>query len=158
MSDATVPTVRVSGCGVVRILSCILFLTDTGLGLRQLATQLFPRKGACHLTWFLIGLLGFEFWFPLYLLPGTPTRLAWYTTVLCFGVFACVSAYTGFLGEGGFGCFGTVVVNSRYTAATDVALVSMSLSCRPGEATPDSKRAWRLCFESLRTGILQGLN
>ena len=89
---------------------------------------------------------------------GGARRLAWRAAVLCFTVFACVSAYKGLLGEASCGCFGKVAVNPWYTFALDVALVGLLLGFPPGQTTPGSKRAWRLPgWACVCTAVLVGV-
>jgi len=144
MSDADVHAARFTGYDVVRILLGLVLLTAAGLKGHQLATEPILATGVLHSRWFLVGLVEFELCFALWLLAGTTPRLAWRAAVLCFGAFACMSAYMGISGEGSCGCFGRVAVNPWHTFTLDVTLVGVLLLYPPGKTTSGSKRPWRL--------------
>lgn len=67
---------------------------------------------------FLICQVEFELALGMWLLSGVFKRLAWLASVLCFGLFCCMTLYKGLAGEASCGCFGVVKVNPWMTLLT----------------------------------------
>ena len=135
------PASHVACYDAVRVLVAVVLLTTAGLKGYQLATEPVRAAGLFESRWFLIGLVELELCFGLWLLSGSRPKLAWRAAVLCFGVFACVSAFKGVSGEASCGCFGRVSVNPWYTFALDLGLMGLLVAFPPARAPG---RTWRI--------------
>ncbi len=114
-----------AGYDIVRgVLAAILLISATLKGY-QLATDPLSGLGLLHSRWFLIFVVEAEFCFALWLLSGRAPRLTWDVALLCFGTFACMSAYKGIAGDASCGCFGKVQVNPWHTFGMDIAIVGL---------------------------------
>lgn len=72
----------------------------------------------------------------LWLLSGLWKRLAWWVSLLCFGLFCGVTLYKALTGAASCGCFGQIQLNPWITlAAIDVPAVLLLLFFR-GETSP----------------------
>jgi len=121
---------------VLRILG-LLLLTAAVLKGHELLTVPVANRGLWTWRPFLIFQAECELALGLWLLSGLFKRLAWLATLLCFGLFCCVTLYKSLTGAASCGCFGTVHVNPWLTlSAIDLpAVVALTLFRPPLSST-----------------------
>jgi len=107
----------------------LLLLTAAVLKGHELLTVPVANGGLWMWRPFLIFQVEFELALGFWLLSGVFKRLAWLATLLCFGLFCCVTLYKALTGAASCGCFGTVHVNPWLTLlAIDLpAVVALTL-------------------------------
>jgi len=89
----------------------LLLLTAAVLKGHELLTVPVANRGLWTWRPLLIFQVEFEVALGFWLLSGIFKRLAWLATLLCFGLFCCVTLYKALTGATSCGCFGTVHVN-----------------------------------------------
>jgi hypothetical protein len=67
----------------------------------------------------------------LLLLCGIRPKIAWYSAVTTFGLFACYSVVLALRGSATCGCFGTVRISPWLTLGLDVTAVAALATCQP---------------------------
>lgn len=92
----------------------------------------------------LIAEVQFEAILGLWLLSNLYARVCWLISLLCFAVFAVVSAHKAIRGDPSCGCFGRFSVNPWHTAAIDTIAVAAILLLRRRVARARSVGTLRL--------------
>ncbi len=132
---------RLPGGDVVLRVLGLLLLTAAALKGHELLTTPVSHQNFWSWRPFLIFQVEFELGLGIWLLSGTGKRLAWLVSLLCFGLFCCVTLYQGLTGVASCGCFGQLRVNPWITlAAIDVPAVVLLLILRPVGALTDLVR------------------
>ena len=113
---------------VLKVLGLLLFVAAV-LKSHELMTV--PVAGKDLWSWrpFLIFQVEFELAMGIWLLSGVFKGFAWLASMLCFGLFFCVTLYKGLTGAASCGCFGSVHLNPWITLfSIDLpAVIALSL-------------------------------
>ena len=90
----------------------------------------------------------------IWLLSGLFKPLAWLASLLCFGLFCCVTLYLALTGAASCGCFGTVHVNPWITLAViDLPAVVLLSALRPKGVRATLACSWTLALRTLRLSL-----
>jgi hypothetical protein len=121
-----------SGSAIVLRILGLLLLTAAVLKGHELLTTPVAHQGLGSWRPFLIFQVEFELGLGIWLLSGTCKQLAWLISLLCFGLFCCVTLYKSLTGAVSCGCFGQVHISPWVVLATiDVPAVVLLLVWRP---------------------------
>lgn len=121
---------RLSYPVVSRFLAVLLLLAAV-LKLNGLAVDPAGRMGWFTATSFQIAIIEFELFLTVWLLWGKRPIGSWMTTLVVFLIFACVSAYQGWIGRASCGCFGKLSVSPWYAFAIDLGVLVALVVGRP---------------------------
>ncbi len=151
-----------SGYGITRLVLGLLLLGAAVLKAHQLATEPVAGHGLLGARWFLILGLEVEIVLGLLLVSGLWPRAAWWGALLCFALFAVLTARKAWAGEASCGCFGTVPVDPWYTLVLDVGALTALAMFRPdprqfGPAPDWRRRSAGMAAVALAIGLPAGL-
>lgn len=120
-----------SGYDVTRILLGVVLLAAAVLKAQELEAGPRALGGDRPVRWLLVGIVGFEFIYGLWLLMGLHPKSTWRLTLGVFATLAFVALYKAVSGESSCGCFGKAKLSPWYAVVFDVAAVSALLRFRP---------------------------
>lgn len=121
----------ISGYLAIRILLGTVLLTAGVLKGHELTTSPVVESNLITSRLLLVGLVGFEVLFGLWLLVGLHPRLTRRVALACFSGFACIALYKALSGETTCGCFGGATISPWYILMFDLAAVVGLLRWRP---------------------------
>ncbi|MCP4256963.1 MAG: hypothetical protein GY774_05480 [Planctomycetes bacterium] len=146
---------KIKASDLVLKLLGVLLLTAAVLKAHELLTVPVANKDIWSYRPFLIFQVEFEFALGIWLLSSIFKRLAWLATLVCFGLFSCVTLYKGLSGAASCGCFGRVHVNPWITLIViDLTAVLALITFRPKAVfrrlSCSYRFLWRSIYLSLR--------
>jgi hypothetical protein len=128
---------------VVSRLLAVLLLAAAVLKLNGLAVDPVARMGLFTEPAFQIAVIEFELFLAAWLLWGKQPIGSWATALGVFTIFACVSAYQGWIGRASCGCFGQLSVSPWYAFGIDLTVLLALMFGRP-DLEAVSRQPWRL--------------
>ena len=168
--NALVPNVRDVGASaepvksspigaVVRTAIGALLLFAAGIKGYELATGPVAEKGLLTSRWFRITVVEVELALATCLVGGLWKRLTWWTALLCFMGFSCVTAYKAWQGEASCGCLGRAEIDPRYTLVLDcfVVLALLLWPVRHKESSFTGRRLAIMIVVGLGIGVPGGI-
>ncbi len=129
---------RRSGHAVVSGLLGLLLIGAAVLKAHQQASGWPPASGLLADSYLALGTVAFELALGIWLLAGSYPRLARWFAATSFSVFLAVSLAKAGAGEATCGCFGSVSVNPRITAALDALAVAALFLVEPQDGSGQS--------------------
>ncbi len=111
----------------------------------------FSRGGVFGSSWAQLAIIQLELLVGAWLFLRPRSVGAWLLCVGMFACFACVTFYSGYVGQSSCGCFGAVHVSPWYTFAFDAAVLVGLWLFRP-EAVISRERRGAEVVAGLRTG------
>jgi len=97
---------------------------------------------------FQIAVIEFEFFLAAWLLWGRQPLGSWLAAFCVFTIFACVSAYQGWIGRASCGCFGQLSVSPWYAFGIDLAVLFALILGRP-DLEALHRQPWQLLLSIL---------
>jgi uncharacterized membrane protein len=128
------------GWHVVRVAAALVLFIAAATKCHQCCTGPIPGTGLFSAKWFVICLVGAEWFGSLVLLANILPKPSWAAALTCFSAFALVAMGKGLAGEASCHCFGRWEVNPFWTATMDVAIVVSLLRWRPRQVAADSRQ------------------
>src|SRR5712692_7075807 len=109
---------------LVRLAMGLFLLTAAGLKAHGIATDTASQDSLLLSPRLLIATIEIEIVLGLWLLSGAWPTWCWRIAVGTFSLYACISGYSGWIGQASCNCFGAVRVSPWYTFGLDIGILT----------------------------------